>query len=136
MPRIIKFRAWDTEQGRLVSDNVAIAPNNGRFYPWSISSEGITINVSNEGRFELMQFTGLTDKNGKEIWEGDIVKTDIGIHKLPKSMSIQPVVFRNGAFVLGESGVYFWDYAIQMRDDTVEVIGNIYEHSNLLDTAS
>jgi uncharacterized phage protein (TIGR01671 family) len=69
------------------------------------------------------QYTGLKDKNGKEIYEGDIISTD-----LDRPFNI--VVFRNGAFVFQchDNGKDYYDYMFSYG----EVIGNIYENPELL----
>ena len=67
---------------------------------------------------ELMQFTGLKDKNGKEIYEGDIVKY--------YNASVKSVEWYQGGFYL--SGVSH----NPIDENDVEVIGNIYENPELL----
>ena len=87
------------------------------------------------GDYVLMQSTGLKDKNGKEIFEGDILKIDF---KQPRcSPSIGAVVLEEykdggGAF----DGIHLgWRAAgITLPDarDHCEIIGNVYENPNLL----
>ena len=70
--------------------------------------------------FELMQFTGLTDKNGKEIYEGDIIKESSG--------QSYRVVFEAPSFKKAcESGAYNLQ-----ATQYLEVIGNIYETPDLV----
>lgn len=68
--------------------------------------------------------TGLTDKNGKEIYEGDIVRNEND--KKPN----QKIVFTRGMFCLDDEDSPLWRYTPQ---DFWEVIGNIYENKELLD---
>lgn len=68
---------------------------------------------------KLMQFTGLTDKNGKEIYEGDIVRYRDGIYKVDW--------FENGFYLFRDVRAKFDIWWV----DT-EVIGNIYENPDLL----
>jgi len=76
---------------------------------------------------ELMQSTGLKDKNGVEIFEGDIVVikySEHGYHYYEK------IVFENGTFTAGDED---WLYNIK---DYCVVCGNIYENPELLEQAN
>ncbi|RVU61195.1 hypothetical protein BM74_27355 [Bacillus thuringiensis] len=108
-----KFRAWHKEKKcwmSLHNNGYSFNPNNGQIY-----YEGL--NVSS--RIDLMQYTGLKDKNGKEIYEADIVIDTNG--------DSGQVVFSNGMFVRRVNGE--WGQNLQSYH---EVIGNIYENPELL----
>lgn len=78
----------------------------------------------------LMQYTGLQDKNGKEIYEGDVVKWFS--NRVEKAI----VQFSNGIFQLKiqepENDDYYMDILYNWTN-TIEVIGSIYENPELLD---
>ena len=87
---------------------------------------------------EPMQYTGLKDKNGKEIYEGDIIKLVRDLDDNDKGELIT-VYFSSGAFLVdcdfGEGDMAPIGWAIEDWEaggDRFEVIGNIYEHSHLL----
>lgn len=130
--REIKFRAWDGEKIIYQSkdgwfDKVK-HPNHERPQCMQLQS---TMQICT-----IMQFTGLLDKNGKEIYEGDIVSCHYtAIDDYSKKVSIKhrcnlPVVWKDLTYKLGTVSTLF----SEVRDypDNIEIIGNIYEHSHLL----
>ena len=77
--------------------------------------------------FYLMQYTGLKDKNGKEIYEGDVVNCRIRGDEgsPPTSITKQPVTYGTGSYLVGCWSTWFcYQY---------EVIGNIYENPEMLE---
>ena len=77
------------------------------------------------------QFTGLFDKNGKEIYEGDILHT-ITFGFNPEEFTAI-ILYRNCCFQLsnGRNLFYFGQSDLTKMDDTI-VIGNIYDHPELI----
>ena len=101
----IKFRFWDK------ANNVMIDMHAMEYFART--------ETRNQKRFELMQFTGLKDKNGKEIFEGDIVK--YRSREGYENRNCRKVVeWKDGGFNIKGEIV-----------GTREVIGNIYENPEL-----
>lgn len=144
MKREIKFRAWHKEEKKLCQIDVLtthgaflIGVNNG---PDELinGSKMIIISPKN-GRFcmnediELMQFTGLHDKNGKEIYEGDILKLqypiNYGFAGIHDEEIIVTISFEDGCYWF--SGCGYTDCNWHFYSN-YEVIGNIFENEELI----
>jgi len=139
----IKFRAWDKEVCRMYPQNGVIASmtfdQNNECIHLGIN-EYEQINAEGEGSwrqyestdFTLMQYTGLKDKNGVEIFEGDIVRYKETIQIDYESTEIRNVEFAGGSFyplpVYKECEDDWYTRAIS----DYEIIGNIYENPELL----
>lgn len=113
--REIKFRVWDIDKKKFI--------------------QGLTLRVDNMSESKkdwhiLSQFTGLHDKNGKEIYEGDIVTIT---HNNVTAKGTAKVIFSyeySGGWVVTSNGIDRLN--IGTRPKSFEIIGNIYENPELL----
>lgn len=121
MSRVIKFRAWDSDNNSLVEPNKVAVHFDGEL--WIKVSTTYMMKVKRKD-FKLMQYTGLKDKNGVEIYEGDIIYSKCKEFDID---DIQVVEYKNGCFTVGLGLLY-------ESLDICEVIGNIYENPELLET--
>lgn len=125
--REIKFRAWDKEEKRIIN-----YPELCNLYRYA---EMASLDLWLENDFiTLMQYTGLKDKNGKEIWEGDIVKYG-RYTNTPNAVGF--IAFDNEliAFVIKDFRVSQDWYFMGVNKKNLEIIGNIYENPELLETS-
>ncbi len=119
--REIKFRAWDEEikcmvkvdsmhfpLGKPNKKDIAVFNEEEFYYEWVHD-------------YKLMQYTGIKDKNGKEIYEGDIV-----CYKYNGELIKVMVEFVNGAYFAGDAFLY-------NKRNVAKIIGNIYENPELLE---
>ena len=135
MVREIKFRAWDKKYGKLFTveeiywdyknDKLAFKYILGTEWFWNEEggSEGGKTHDADGKNIDLMQYTGLKDENGKEVYEGDVL--------INKTSKTEPTKvwwnehhggFFLGSFPMGEHYIPAWG-----------VIGNIHENPELLE---
>lgn len=79
----------------------------------------------------LMQYTGLKDKNGVEIYEDDVVKGYIPNQEDDDDLPFGHVKFAEGEFNIWKGDKYLGELYGCVINKSIEVIGNIYEHSEL-----
>ena len=118
---IPKFRAWLEKKKKMVE--VRVIDWNNRV----IDSFAPFIEIDFD-EVTFMQSTGLKDKNGKEIFVGDIVKMAKDFYSEPAYYEV--IRHRGGAYRLesNQHGCELW-----LRHTNCEVIGNIYENPELLE---
>lgn len=132
--REIKFKAWLPEERRWLKDGFGVAAHGEGITEFGYDLEFDDVYIKrdyNDGEFVLMQYTGLKDKNGVEIHEGDIVVCDNRRCKVVWEQS--DCSFRyEPEFSNRADGEGINRYVMPYNDDE-EVIGNIYESPKLLE---
>lgn len=118
--REIKFKAW------IVKDRVMFFSDSliSDFFIWLKDWE------KQKSPYILMQYTGLKDKNGVEIYEGDLLRL------YDNTKGNFEVVFRNsyiGGWVLTERSNQEWLSLGARSSQNIEIIGNIHENPELLE---
>jgi len=119
--REIKFRAWDKRERKMYYD---VQDEYDSTFP-SFAT------LLNNDFFEVMQSTCLKDKNGKEIYEGDIVEIECGCGYKDK----MPIEWNCNSYKLKQTWSHdFPDGELELCQlKRTEVIGNIYENPELLE---
>lgn len=121
--REIKFRAWDKLRKEMSPVDALYQPFGGAFQRLDVLKSGRKI----EDEAILMQFTGLKDRDGNDIYEGDILQEDDEY----TSDVVEWCDFECG-FATRE---WFSSRDLAKEAETLEIIGNIYENPELLDAA-
>lgn len=138
--RPVKFRLWDSINDKIIYPNdekeYFINANGTLCWPYNndIYSMGIENNLSFDTTHALMQFTGLKDMYEIEVYEGDLLRASNHLYEIQSCVGgfccqvwdeLKTGEIRKGSVYIFSclSGVPF------------KVIGNIYEHSNLLESA-
>ena len=121
---ILKFRAWLKKEQEMDNDIDHISWLEDELY---CIGDGITYMVSAED-LELMQSTGLVDRDGRIIFEGDIVKMSKDVYSEPTYYEV--VRHYGGAYRLEskQHGCELW-----LRHTDCKVVGNVYENPELLE---
>ena len=127
---ITKYRAWDKRDKEIRSVD-EINWDNGKF---DYIGDAITFYRGAE-EVELMQSTGLKDKNGKEIFEGDIIKNGTAIVdvKSHQTLGFYTVVNGEERFFGSNTSIKDFENDVEEFSSVTEIIGNVYENPELLE---
>ena len=121
MSREIKFRVWDGARMYHNDIYITIEGNYSSYLPGC----------------EVMQFTGLTDADGKEIYEGDVVARRVGGAKYGHHVVRFGRGFYDGGYLTFDGWIVDpdnkYDHTNALIGDEYRVIGNIYENPVLID---
>ena len=147
--RVLKFRIWDKENKQIHYCDAMGIMDNGI---WFENSNFDTDNHNDDEAADVMQFTGLHDRNGKEIYEGDILELvggtcnflPCGIYNdqrygIGDKMIVQKL---KSGFTLCGMNMYDCDipnrvgkvdnYTFWNHQSSLKIIGNIYKNPELM----
>ena len=128
---IMKYRAWDKEFKEMVQVNALVLDEQ------VIKATYKNGNVVKEDmkNYELMQSTGLFDKNGKEIFEGDIITNGQNVMCMKRHNTLGFYVEKKGKVEFIADCAVLEDFEEDAKEiaDSLEIIGNIYENPELLE---
>ena len=128
--REIKFRAWLKEEKEMVKvETMDFTDKSIQYLKKSEIINAYILRRESDDDVELMQYTGLKDKNGKEIYEGDI------LFFRDENMKYI-VVWQDAAFIIKSIEIRKYSEKMCWLDDTeicCEIVGNIYENKKLLE---
>ena len=106
----IKFRSWNKVNKTMYDNSIYNC------------KDSFDMQLKHPQIYEVMQYIGLEDKNGRKIYEGDIVKT---------KEHIGQIIYSKGVFFIDVKGDFY--LPIYNVSEFMEVIGNIYENPELLE---
>jgi len=137
MNREIKFKVWDVINKRIfpfeeaVSTGVDISTPDGRNYQMPLFSVAF---VDNKHKLIALQYTNLNDKNGKELYDGDIVKVRESNEQSSISYENKLIVWDNVELRWGLSHKDFSIFSEPLNyfKGSLELVGNVFENKDLL----
>lgn len=124
----LKFRVWDKERETFLN-NVFIGLD-GKLYQFSKATIfGIAITYLDSENKNISKFTGLHDKNGKEIFEGDIIKIKDETYRITYNGCFSSFDMTN----IDKAKQYKDLYILNRDYQKSEIVGNIYQNRELLE---
>lgn len=132
---MIKFRAWDNEseiylynvQDAYDTLSGSVKYDDGEDADYDECCFG---DFLDNKRYDVEQFTGLIDVNGKDIYEGDIIKSS---YKYAQPKISQIIIEDGNSYILGEDLATGNEMLVSDHIGEIEVIGNVHENPELLE---
>ena len=132
--REILFKAKRTDNGKWVEGYVV--RKHGLYFIYDIvNSESCRQNIYEIDPETLCQFTGLCDKNGKKIWENDILMAHLD-ESYPEDVTYETVEWGIAGWVTREANSADRQYLDKFDLEHFEVVGNIFDNKELLQEES
>ena len=132
--KTLKFKAWHKAEKRFINLNgmsIAFGAMTDKGQVYGITEQGV-LHEYDKDEIELMQFTGLKDKHGKEIYEGDILHSESWCNSTIKTNPYHVVEWKGiGWKAKGYNGTMQVSPDLDVKSD-FEIIGNIHQDENLL----
>ena len=131
---MIKFRAWDKRFSEFVED--FFVSEDGKIYKKTKDTGyGIAISRETSDKIILMQSTGLFDRNGQEIFEGDIITNGKDVMCMKRHNTLGFYVEQKGKveFIADSAVLEEFEEDAKEIADSLEIIGNIYENKDILE---
>lgn len=129
-----KFRAWDKDSKVMRSwKDLILTKDDGDDF-WLIGYKENACITSFDHEQILMQSTGLKDKNGVDIFEGDVLlHTSSSVNYSDTYWHSYVQVYRMDSGAYRIKGKHIYDTELMSARNRLEVVGNIYQNQNLLD---
>lgn len=132
-----KFRAWDKEENLWIKVASLVFDEEGELWYLSpVMDDFNPVYYENElgQTWEIMQSTGLKDKNGVEIFEGDVLlHTSSSVNYSDTYWHSYVQVYRMDSGAYRIKGKHIYDTELMSARNRLEVVGNIYQNQDLLD---
>ena len=133
MSREIIYRAWLKEEKKMVNvETIDFSEKSIQYLEKNEIIDAYLLRTKFLEDVEIMQYTGLKDKNGKEIYEGDILKYKFPYDRRLKHVSLVKFIETEASF--GLKDIYGNEIPLYRitANNYFEVVGNIYENPELL----
>ena len=121
----MKYRLWCKDKNEWEKDSWVILPNGNLMW---VEYGNLVGGVYMKNHI-LVKSTGVKDIEGKEIYEGDIIRYWDNFDERYKLAIIK---FDKGSFIMTNDRIN-WNIGVTNKDDKIKIVGNIYENKNLID---
>lgn len=123
--RIIKFRAWDSKLKKFPFKDFHIV---GECTAFDLLNQ---YSIENYNDLVISQYIGISDRGGRELYEGDIVRFDYHRYENEMESDLGEIFFQDGIFYFHRK-LMFATNDLNFKKKNIEYVGNIFENPNLL----
>lgn len=118
-------------RGKTINENWFYGLLVNKHGKWYINKPGSPVSYAIQPE-TICQYTGLNDKNGKKIWEGDILEGHLD-DKFPEDVTREKVIWHESGWKTEEPGCVDKEYLDEFDTENFEVVGNVFDNPELLE---